>query len=158
MHYGIVLFVPSKSLFPESCVSSIIKSHWPPKSNSLGVLSPFARSPGWKSVVGPRTFLTVQEFLWYNCSTVCGLSAWRLYGGLNGNLLQEGLCHTLRVPGSYTQSPCCCGRPLLTRASTGDTQMLKVRSGSVSVGSLGPSVHKVLFEPSEHLWWVWGFD
>ena len=31
-----VLFVPSKSLFPQSCVSSGIKSHWPPKSNSLG--------------------------------------------------------------------------------------------------------------------------
>ena len=41
-----VLFVPSKSLFPQSCVSSVIKSHWPPKSNSLGVLSPFARSAG----------------------------------------------------------------------------------------------------------------
>ena len=36
--------------------------------------------------------------------------------------------------------------------------MLKGRSGSVSVGSLGPGVHKVLFEPSEHLWQVWGFD
>ena len=36
--------------------------------------------------------------------------------------------------------------------------MLKVRSGSVSVGSLGPSVHKVLFEASGHLWWVWGFN
>ena len=23
------------------------------------------------------------------------------------------------------------------------------------VGSLGPGVHKVLFELSEHLWWVW---
>ena len=32
-----VLFVPSKSLFPWSCVSAVIKSHWPPKSNSLGV-------------------------------------------------------------------------------------------------------------------------
>ena len=31
-----VLLVPSKRLFPQSCVSSIIKSHWPPKSNSLG--------------------------------------------------------------------------------------------------------------------------
>ena len=31
-----VLFVPSKSLFPQSCGSSVIKSHWPPKSNSLG--------------------------------------------------------------------------------------------------------------------------
>ena len=42
-----VLFVPSKSLFPQSCESSTIKSHLTPKSNSLGVLSPFARSPGW---------------------------------------------------------------------------------------------------------------
>ena len=24
------------------------------------------------------------------------------------------------------------------------------------MGSLGPGTHKVLFEPSEHLWWVWG--
>ena len=31
---------------PKSCGSSVIKSHWPPKSNSLGVLSSFARSPG----------------------------------------------------------------------------------------------------------------
>ena len=36
-----------KSLFPQPCVSSVIKSHWPPKSNYLGILSPFARSPGW---------------------------------------------------------------------------------------------------------------
>ena len=47
-----VLFVPSKSLFPQSCVSSVIKSHWLPKSNSLGVLSPFARSPGWEICCG----------------------------------------------------------------------------------------------------------
>ena len=41
------------------------------------------------------------------------------------------------------------------RASTGDSQTLKGWSGSVSVGSLGPSAHTVLFESSEHLWWVW---
>ena len=46
-----VLFVSSKSLFPQSCVSSVIKSHWPPKSNYL-VLSPFARSPGWEICCG----------------------------------------------------------------------------------------------------------
>ena len=40
-----VLSVPSKNLFPQSCESSVIKSHWPQKSNSLGVLSPFVRSP-----------------------------------------------------------------------------------------------------------------
>ena len=32
----------------------------------------------------------------------------------------------------------------------------KGRSGSVSSGSLGPGAHKILFEPSKHLWWVWG--
>ena len=36
-----------KSLYPQSCVSSVTKFHWPPKSNSLGLLSPFARSSGW---------------------------------------------------------------------------------------------------------------
>ena len=54
-----------------------------------------------------------------------------------------------------SQSPCPWSRPLLTHASAGDTQTLKGRFGSVSVGSLGYCVHKVLFEPSEHLWWVW---
>ena len=54
------------------------------------------------------------------------------------------------------QSPCPCSRLLLTCTSTGDTQTLKGRSVSVSVGSLGPGAHQVLFEPSEHLWRVWG--
>ena len=35
-----VLFVPSNSLFLQTCVSFVI--------SSLGVLSPFARSPGWE--------------------------------------------------------------------------------------------------------------
>ena len=48
-----------------------------------------------------------------------------------------------------SQSPWPCSRPLLTCASTGDTQTLKGKSGSVAVGSLGPAVHKVLFEPSK---------
>ena len=33
---------------PQSCVSSVIKSHWPPKSDFLGVLSLFGRSPDWE--------------------------------------------------------------------------------------------------------------
>ena len=72
---------------------------------------------------------------------------WRLYGGVKGDLLQEGLCHAQVC---CTQSPCPCGRPLLTCTSSGDTQTLKGRSGSVSVRS--PCVHKVLCEPSEHPW------
>ena len=51
-----VLFVPSMSLFPQSCVNSVIKSHWSSKSNFLGVLSVFVRG---ESFVGPRTFATV---------------------------------------------------------------------------------------------------
>ena len=54
-----------------------------------------------------------------------------------------------------SQSPCLHSRSLLTPASAGDTQKFKDKSGSVSVGPLGPGAHKVLFEPSEHLWWVW---
>ena len=41
---------------------------------------------------------------------------WWFCGGVNGDLFQEGLCHTQVC----TQSPC--GRPLLTRTSSGDTQ------------------------------------
>ena len=48
-----VLFVPSKNLFPQSYGSSVIKSHWSSKSNSLGVLSPFAGSTGWEICCGP---------------------------------------------------------------------------------------------------------
>ena len=44
---------------------------------------------------------------------------WWLYGGVNGDLLQEGLCHTQVC---CTQSPCPCGRPLMTLNSAGDTQ------------------------------------
>ena len=43
---------------------------------------------------------------------------WQLYGGVNGDFLQEGLCHTQVC---CTQSPCPCSRPLPTRTSTGDT-------------------------------------
>ena len=47
-----VLFVHSKSLLPQACVSYVIKSHWPPKLNFLGVPSPFTRSPGWEICCG----------------------------------------------------------------------------------------------------------
>ena len=67
---------------------------------------------------------------------------WWFYGGVNGKLLQEGLCHTQVC---CTQSPWFSGRPLLICTSAGDTQTLKGRSGSVSVGPHG--VHKVLFDP-----------
>ena len=45
---------------------------------------------------------------------------WQLYGGVNGDLLQEGLCHN---PVCCTQSLCPCGSLLLTRTCTGDAQI-----------------------------------
>ena len=67
---------------------------------------------------------------------------WWLYGGVEGDRLQDSLCHTQ----FYS---CPCSRPLLTCTSAEDTQTLKVRSCSVSVGS--PGTHKVLFVPSKNL-------
>ena len=49
-HQGFVCAL-QESVSP-SCVSSVIKSYWPPKSNSLGILSPFTRSPGWEICCG----------------------------------------------------------------------------------------------------------
>ena len=75
---------------------------------------------------------------------------WRLHGGVNGDLLQEGLCHTQVC---CTQSPCPCNRPLLTCTFTGDTQTqfwLSLCGGSGSWCTQG------LFEPSERLWQVRG--
>ena len=105
--------------------------------------------------MGPRTFLTVQEFLWYNCSAVCGTSAQQLYGGVNGDFLQEGLRHRLCDPGSCTQNPCPCSRPLLTHTITGDTQtqfwlsLFGVSGSWCTQAGCTP-------ETSEHLWWVRG--
>ena len=48
---------------------------------------------------------------------------WQLCGGVNGDLLQEGLCQTQVC---LTQSPCPSGRPLLTCTSTGHTQMFNI--------------------------------
>ena len=63
---------------------------------------------------------------WYTQVSVCALQEsiypvlcnfWQLYGGVNGDLLQEGLCHNLVY---CTQSPCPHSSPLLTRTSAGD--------------------------------------
>ena len=75
---------------------------------------------------------------------------WWFYGGVNGNLIQEGLCYT---HGYCTQSPCPCSCPLLTCTLQ---ETLKHISCSVSVGT--PDAHKVLSEPFDCLWWVWGLS
>ena len=68
---------------------------------------------------------------WCTQGSVCALQEsvspvlckfWWLYGGVNGDLLQESLCHTQVC---CTQSPCPCGRPLLAHTSAGDAQHSK---------------------------------
>jgi len=76
---------------------------------------------------------------------------------VNGDLLQEGLCHTHVY---CTQSPC---SPLLTHTSLGDTQTQFCLS---VCGISGSWCTRGLFEPSERLWRVcglillscWGFS
>ena len=46
-----------ESRLPQSCGSSVILSHWPSKSNSLGALKTYARSPGWEICCEPYNFL-----------------------------------------------------------------------------------------------------
>ena len=128
-----VLFVPSKSLFSQSCGSSAVKSHCPSKPNSLGVLSPFADPQAGKYSVSPRTVTTVGELLWYNCSPVCGLPAQCLYGGV----------HTQRLPGLLQPVPLSQWQTTADHPSAGDPQTFKSRSGSVSCGVSGSCAHKV---------------
>ena len=106
------------------------------------------------------------NLLWSQCSLLLGLVCtrfclcplrvyfpvlckfWWHYGGVNGNLFQEGLCHTQVC---CTQSPC--GSPLLICTCTGDTQPQFCLS---FCGVSGSWCTPGLFEPSEHLWRVWG--
>ena len=64
---------------------------------------------------------------------------WQIYGTVNGDFLQEDLCHT------HTQSPCSCGRTLPTRTSTGDAQTQFCLS---LCGVPGSWCAQGLFEPS----------
>ena len=69
---------------------------------------------------------------------------------VNGDLLQEGLCHTQVY---CTQSPCPHRGPLLTHSSSGDSKT------QLCLGLCWVSVSwcpQGMFEPSEHLWRVWG--
>ena len=110
-------------------------------SVSCGITAPFS----WV-LVHTGFICAFQE----SVSTVLCKFQW-LYGGVNGDLLQEGLCHTQVW---CTQSPCPCGRLVQTHTSTGDTETPKGRSGSVSVRS--PGAQQFFFEPSEPLWPIWG--
>ena len=102
--------------------------------------------------------LLLSPGFWCTQGSVCTLQEsvypilcefWGLYGGVNGDLLQEGLYHTQIY---CTQSPCPCSSPLLTRTSAGDTQTQFCLS---LCGVPGSWCAQALFVYSEHLWLVW---
>ena len=127
-------------------------------------LRPLLETPGHsqaslgQSLVGS---LLLSPGSWYVQGSLCALQEsvspvlckfWWLYGGINGDLLQEGLCHTQVY---CNQSPWPCISLLLTRTSKGNTQtqfwlsLCRV-SGSWCIQGL--------FEPSRYLWQVWGLS
>ena len=98
-------------------------------------------------VTAPFSWVLVYTRLFFFCALQESVSPvlckfWQFCGRVNGDLLQEGLCHTQVC---HTQSRCPCSRPLLTCPSTGDTQTLKGRSGSLSVES--PGMHRFCLSP-----------
>ena len=129
--------------FFRNCGSSVIKSHWPSKSNSLGVLSPFARSPSWEICCRPWNFCNSAKTFCYNCSPALGSFAQQLCGGATGDLLQENLRHTPCLPRLLQPEPLSLRQATDDCTSTGDPQTLKGRSGSVSCGVPGSSAQKV---------------
>ena len=104
-----------------------------------------------KSLVGS---LLLSPESWCIQGSICALQEsvspvlckfWQLYGGVNGDHLQEGLCHTQVC---CTQSPCPYSSPLLTHTSEGDIQTQFCLS---LCGFSGFWCTQRLFEPSEHL-------
>ena len=99
------------SLRPQPCSR-------PPPTHAFarGSWTPIGKSPVGSLFLSPGSWCT--RFCWtlprVYFPFLCKF--WQLYGGVNGDLLQEDLCYI------HTQSPCPCARPLPTHASTGDAQ------------------------------------
>ena len=102
-------------------------------------------------ITAPSSWVLVHTRFCLCLPRVCFLCKfWWLCAGINSDLLKEGLCHTQVC---CTQSPCPCGRPLLTCTFAGDTQTQFWLS---LCGVSGSWWAQNLFEPSEHFWWVRG--
>ena len=68
--------------FPQSYGSPVIKSCWPSKSDSLGILSLFAGSPGWKGWHGAHNLLNsgkMSLILLFSCLWVAHLEGMGFY-------------------------------------------------------------------------------
>ena len=91
--------------------------------------------------MGLRTFAQCESFF--------GIFVLQFLGRLLGGSVVRLTLGSSQV--CFSQIPCPHSRPLLTFASTGNTQNSKAGLAQSFVGSLGPGAHKVLFEPSECL-------
>ena len=126
------------------CPNSVAGHHQP---------MPLPETPGHsqaslgQSLVGS---LLLSPVSWCTQGFICALQEsvfqslckfWWLYGGIKGDLLQEGLYHTQVY---CTQSPSPCSSPLLTRTSAGDIQTQFCLS---LCGCLGPGALKVCLSP-----------
>ena len=109
----------------------LLDTHWQVRVRPLCGHCSFLLGPGVHKVL----FVSAKSLFPSPCKV------WQLYDGINGDLLQEGLCHTQVC---CTQSPCPCGSPLLTGTSTGDAQTQFCLSFCVAPG---PGVHKVCLNP-----------
>ena len=90
-------------------------------------------------------------------------SAQQIYGGADGTLLQEGLCHMLECPRSAAaRAPVPAAihcRPLSPQLSTADLCLCRRHSTQFWLslcGNSGSWCAQGLIEPFECLWWVWG--
>ena len=123
-------FVPFNSLFPQACASSVIKSHWSPKSNSMCSQS-LCQTPRLGNLLWVLELLQqCENFFGYNCSPVCGSSSQWLCGGAKGNLLARQLMMCAMPPRSAAART-----PVPMADNCRRHSNTQHRSDSVSVGS-----------------------
>ena len=92
-----VLFVLSKNLFPQSCRSSVIKSHWASMSNSLGILRSFGQIPKLGNLLWALELLE-------QCENFFGIIVLQFMGCLFGGSMVGHTCRASQV--CCSQSPC----------------------------------------------------
>ena len=113
---------------------------WKVKVKSLSRVR-LSATPWTTAYQAPQSMGFSRQEHWSGCHCLLQLGGSMMGLMATSSKMAYAACCVTQV--CCSQSPCPLGRPLLTRASAGDTQTLKGSSGSVSVGSLGPGAHKV---------------
>ena len=66
-------------LFPPGWASPVSKPHWPPKSDSLEIPSPFSGAPGWEAWRGAQNLYSIGRTSLVLPLSVCGLATRRVW-------------------------------------------------------------------------------